>query len=45
MKKLLSLVLVGLFALAACSTPAGSGGGSAAAGAGSLVGIAMPTKS
>ena len=47
MKKLLSLVLVGLFALAACGTPAASGGapGSAAAGAGGLVGIAMPTKS
>jgi putative multiple sugar transport system substrate-binding protein len=45
MKKLLSLVLVGLFALTACSTPAGSGGASGAAGAGGLVGIAMPTKS
>ena len=48
MKKLLSLGLVGLFALSACSSPAASGGpasGSAAAGAGGLVGIAMPTKS
>jgi putative multiple sugar transport system substrate-binding protein len=41
MKKLLSLVLVAMFALGACSSPAASG----AAGAGGLVGIAMPTKS
>jgi putative multiple sugar transport system substrate-binding protein len=46
MKKLLSFAVVGVLALAACSTPAGStGGGSAAAGPGGLIGIAMPTKS
>jgi len=55
MKKLLSFVVVGVLALAACNTPAastgggsaaaGTGGGSAAAGPGGLIGIAMPTKS
>jgi putative multiple sugar transport system substrate-binding protein len=57
MKKLLSFAVVGVLALAACSTPAAStapGGsaapgsaapGSAAAGPGGLIGIAMPTKS
>jgi putative multiple sugar transport system substrate-binding protein len=44
MKKLLILAVVGVLALAACSnTPAASGG--AGAGAGGLIGIAMPTKS
>jgi putative multiple sugar transport system substrate-binding protein len=52
MKKLLSLAVVGMFAVTACSsattTPgasAAAGGSAAAAGAGGLIGIAMPTKS
>jgi putative multiple sugar transport system substrate-binding protein len=48
MKKLLSFAVAGVLALAACSstTPGGSTApGSAAAGAGGLIGIAMPTKS
>ena len=57
MKKLLSFAVVGVLALAACSTPAASTApgasaapgsaapGSAAAGPGGLIGIAMPTKS
>ena len=52
MKKLLSLAVVGMFAVTACSsaatTPgasAAAGGSAAAAGPGGLIGIAMPTKS
>jgi putative multiple sugar transport system substrate-binding protein len=49
MKKLLSFAVAGVLALAACTSnaPAGSSGpgGSAAAGPGGLIGIAMPTKS
>ena len=46
MKKLLSLALVGMLALAACGgTSTSSAPASGAAGAGGLVGIAMPTKS
>ncbi len=45
MKKLLSLVLVGLFALGACSSAPAAPAASGSAGAGGLVGIAMPTKS
>ena len=49
MKKLLSFAVVGVLALAACTSnaPGGSSapGGSTAAGPGGLIGIAMPTKS
>lgn len=47
MKKLLSLAVVGLFIVGACSNAGStaSAGTSAAAGGGGLVGIAMPTKS
>jgi putative multiple sugar transport system substrate-binding protein len=51
MKKLLSLAVIGMFAVTACSsatstTGASAGAGSpAAAGPGGLIGIAMPTKS
>jgi putative multiple sugar transport system substrate-binding protein len=47
MKNLLSFAVVGMLALAACSSTPGSSaaGGTAAAGPGGLIGIAMPTKS
>jgi putative multiple sugar transport system substrate-binding protein len=49
MKKLLSLAVIGMFAVTACSSATsttGAGAGSAAAaGPGGLIGIAMPTKS
>lgn len=47
MKKILSLALVAMLALAACNvtSPGGSAGASGATGAGGLIGIAMPTKS
>ena len=47
MKRLLTLAIAGLFVVGACSSTGGgaSAGTSAAAGAGGLVGIAMPTKS
>jgi putative multiple sugar transport system substrate-binding protein len=45
MKKLLSLAMIGVFAIAACNSGAASSAPASGAGAGGLVGIAMPTKS
>ena len=46
MKKLLSIAVIGVFALTGCSsTTPSSSAGNGAAGKGGLIGIAMPTKS